>query len=101
MVKKEREISWAPKAIKQFNTAIEYIRQDSDQNADSVKEKILAKINKLSDETVTHRADEYKNNNDGRFRYFELLNYRVSYYVNADEVSIVRLRHVSKKPLYY
>ena len=100
-MKQERKITWAPRAIKQFNIAIEYIRRDSFQNADSVKEKILSKINRLSGVNVTHRTDPYKNNNDGHFRYFELLSYRVSYYENDDEIIIVRVRHVNMKPLNY
>jgi len=100
-VRQERKITWAPRAIKQFNAAIEYIRQDSFQNADSVKEKILSKIAQLSGTNITHRADPYKNNNDGHYRYFELLNYRISYYESEQEIIIVRLRHVSMKPLNY
>jgi len=39
-----REVTWAPRALKQFNDAIKFIRKDSDQNADVVKEKILSKV---------------------------------------------------------
>jgi len=97
----ERKIIWAPRAIKQFSTAIEYIRKESDQNADLVKEKILAKISYLSSRKTTHRKDVYRKNNDGHFHYFELMNYRISYYAGDDDVIILRIRHVSMKPLYY
>ncbi|MCD6011972.1 MAG: plasmid stabilization protein [Flavipsychrobacter sp.] len=63
------KITWASRALKQFNDAISYIREDSDQNADSVKEKILSKIGSLAEAPVVHRKDEYKRNNDGRFHY--------------------------------
>ena len=33
----KRKITWTRRAIKQFNAAIEYIQQESDQNADEVK----------------------------------------------------------------
>ena len=98
---KGRTINWAPRAIKQFNLAIAYIREDSVQNAELVKEKILSEIGKLTDTKVTHRTDPYKKNNDGHFHYFELLNYRISYHENKNEVFIVRVRHVSMKPLNY
>ena len=100
-MRQARKITWAPKAIKQFNAAIEYIRSDSPQNADSVKERILSKIERLADVNITHRIDPYKNNNDGHFHYFELLSYRISYYENEHEIIIARVRHVSMKPLNY
>ena len=69
-MKKAREISWAPVAAKQLNSAIEFIRKDSIQNADAVKEQILLAISKLSDPTFTHRTDPFKKNNDGHFHFF-------------------------------
>lgn len=96
-----RKISWAPRAIKQFNVAIEYIRSDSPQNADSVKERILSKIELLAEVNITHRIDPYRNNNDGHFHYFVLLSYRISYYQDEHEIIIVRVRHVKMKPLNY
>ena len=52
---KKRKITWTKAASVQFNAAINYIRQDSEQNADTVKEKILFKIAELSDDKVVHR----------------------------------------------
>jgi len=40
----KRKVSWSKRATLEFNAAIKYIRQDSEQNADKVKEKILDKI---------------------------------------------------------
>jgi len=53
----KRKVTWTKKATRQFNAAIEYIRRDSEQNADKVKKKILDKIQQLSNETVVHRKD--------------------------------------------
>lgn len=61
------KVTWTKRAARQFNAAIEYIRQDSDQNADKVKEKILIKINELSDRIAVHRKDPYKKNNYGNY----------------------------------
>jgi plasmid stabilization system protein ParE len=97
----DRKISWSPRATKQFNAAIAFIRQDSYQNADLVKEKIISKISSLKRNTVTHRKDSYRKNNDGHFYYFEIVNYPVSYYDNGNEIIIVRVRHVSMKPMKY
>lgn len=97
----KRKVTWTKRATRQFNAVIEYIRKDSDQNADKVKEKILAKINKLADEKIVHRKDPYKKNNDGNYLYFEILKYRIVYYAEPKEVFIIRVRHTSMEPKSY
>ena len=53
----KRKVIWSKQATFQFNIAIKYIRRDSAQNADKIREKILNKINELSDDKVVHRRD--------------------------------------------
>lgn len=53
----KRKVTWTKRATRQFNAAIEYIRQDPEQNANKVKEKILSKINELTDDKAVHRKD--------------------------------------------
>ena len=98
---KKRKITWTKAASVQFNTAINYIRQDSEQNADSVKEKILFKIAELSDNKVVHRKDPYKKDNDGKYLFFEVLKYRIVYYLEETEVFIIRIRHTKMDPKQY
>jgi plasmid stabilization system protein ParE len=97
----KRKVTWTKKAIVQFNAAIKHIRKDSDQNADKVKEKILSKIDQLSNDRITHRKDPYKKNNDGNYFYFEILKYRIVYYAQPKEVAIIRIRHTSMEPKKY
>ena len=97
----KRKVTWGKLAAREFNAAIKYIRKDSEQNADKVKEIILNKINGLADEKVVHRMDPYKKNNDGKFLYFELLRYRIVYYAASDEVIIIRIRHTKREPKKY
>ena len=97
----KRKVTWTKRATLQFNSAISLIRKDSDQNADKVKEKILDKINDLSDDIAVHRKDPYKKNNDGNYLYFEILKYRIAYYAELKEVFIIRIRHTSKEPKSY
>ena len=97
----ERKVTWTKQATHQFNKCIEYIRQESDQNADKVKEKILDKISELSNDRVIHRKDPYKKNNNGCYLYFEILKYRIVYYAKPKEVLIIRIRHTSMEPKQY
>lgn len=96
-----RKVTWTKRSIRQFNTAIEFIRKDSDQRADQVKAKILEKILQLSDVHIVHRVDPYKKNNDGTYLYFEVLRYRIVYHVKEDEAVIIRMRHTSMEPRKY
>lgn len=68
-----RKVTWTKSATNLFEKIIDYIRQDSEQNADKVKEKILKKINQLSDDGVMRRKDPYKKKNDGKYLFFEVL----------------------------
>ena len=97
----KRKVTWTKRATRQFNATIEYIRKDSGQNADKVKEALLNKINELSDTKAVHRKDPYKKNSDGNYLYFELLKYRIVYYAEPKEVFIIRIRHVGMEPKHY
>jgi len=96
-----RKVTWTKSATNQFEKIIDYIRQDSEQNADKVKEKILEKINQLSDDRVMHRKDPYKKNNVGKYLFFEVLKYRIVYYNAPKEIFIFRIRHISMEPKQY
>jgi len=97
----KRKIIWTKRATRQFNESIDYIRHESEQNADKVRKKILDKINELSDDTIVHRKDPYKKNNDGNYLYFEILKYRIVYYTTPKEVFIIRIRHTRMEPKQY
>ena len=55
----------------------------------------------LSDDTIVHRKDPYKKNNDGNYLYFEILKYRIVYYTTPKEVFIIRIRHTRMEPKQY
>lgn len=97
----KRKITWTKGALRQFKEAIDYIRRDSELQAEKVQQQLLEKIGQLSDDKVVHRQDPYKTNNDGRYLYFELLKYRVVYYAGPKEVFIIRVRHTSREPRKY
>ncbi|WP_114789496.1 type II toxin-antitoxin system RelE/ParE family toxin [Niabella yanshanensis] len=97
----KRKIKWDKKAFLYFKEAIRYIRQNSSQNADKIKQEILKKIEDLSFRPEVHAPDKYKINNSGCYRAFELYRYRIAYLVSATEIIIVRFRHTSQEPQSY
>ncbi len=68
-----RKISWDKLAAIYFSRSIGFICKESAQNAYKVKQEILQKISELASTPEIYPADKYKQNNDGSFRYFELL----------------------------
>ncbi len=101
MAIKKRKVTWTKQATRQFNAAIKFIREDSEQKAEKVRLTLLDKIIGLEDDRWVHRQDPHKRNNDGNYLYFEILRYRIVYYVTPNEVFIVRLRHTSMEPKKY
>jgi plasmid stabilization system protein ParE len=70
MVKK---VVWTAPAQKQLEKAYEYILERSYQNAEKVKEDILASTRKLAEQPEAHPPDKYRRDNNGSFRAYELL----------------------------
>lgn len=101
MVIKKRSVIWTKLATKQFNDAIKFIKEDSEQNAEKVKTTLLEKIIGLEDDRWVHRQDPHKRNNDGNYLYFEILRFRIVYYATPKEVFIIRLRHTGMEPKKY
>lgn len=98
---KKRKVTWTKQAFRQFNAAIQFIREDSALHAEKVREAILEKVLSLADDRWVHRQDPYKKNNDGNYLYFEILRYRIVYYVTPNEVFIIRVRHTRMEPKKY
>ena len=94
-------IKWNRHAINQLIKAIEYIEEDSLQNAEKVKNEILAAITSLANHPEKFPADKYKLNNDKSFRAFELHRYRISYRLWRNEIRIIRIRHTKRTPKSY
>lgn len=94
-------IVWNIKARNELKSIYKYILKDSYQNAVNVRQDIIATVLTLIDHPDKHKSDQYKTNNDGSWRAFEIHDYRISYRVTKSEIRIVRLRHTSRSPLQY
>lgn len=97
-----RNIIWRSAASLYLEKAIDFIRKDSDKNADIVAKAILNTIEKAAKFPEHFPPDKYKTNNAYHsFRAFEIYSFRVSYYYNDEILRIVRIRHTRQKPLTY
>lgn len=84
----DRKVAWAKVALQQFNAAIEYISEDSVQNAEKVMSEILEKIERLLSHPEMYPPDKYKLNNDGNYRAFECQRLRIAYYISVSEIRV-------------
>lgn len=88
-------------AKKSLQEAYHYIKNDSLQNAEKVKAKILSSIKELIKNPERHAPDKYRLNNDGSYRAYEIYKYRITYHVSAEEIHVIRIRHTRMNPLEY
>jgi plasmid stabilization system protein ParE len=94
-------IKWNKNALKQFDEALDYIKENSIQNANKVELDILTTIGKLLKTPELFGLDKFKIKNDGSFRAFEIHHYRISYRKINNEIRILRIRHTKMCPKPY
>ena len=101
MVRKKQKIFWDNEAKDNLKKALKYIKKESPQGANIVKNKIFETIRKILANPEMYEADKLKKDNDGSFRAFYAFNYRVAYRITNDSILILRFRHTSQEPLEY
>ena len=99
MVKVKPKIVIDNLAKVQLKKAYEYIRQDSPQNAEKVRAKILVSISKLAGKPTRHPKDKYRMNNDGSYRAYEIYKYRISYHTTPEQITVIMIRHTKMEPI--
>ncbi len=97
----KKKVVWDELARAALKVTYNHIRQDSVQQAEKVKQEIIATSRKLSDHPEMYPPDKYRKDKDVRFRSFEKYNYRISYFIAGDAIRVLRLRHVKQEPKEY
>jgi plasmid stabilization system protein ParE len=95
------EVRWSLTAQKQLQKAYKFILEDSLQNAEKVKQKILFSTRRLNEMPEMHPLDKYHLNNKGNFRAYEIYHYRIVYKITKAEIIITRIRHTKMEPKNY
>ncbi len=97
----KRKVIWPLIPRQQLRNAYNYVKNDSLQNAEKIRKSIIASTKSLSNHPLKHPLDKLRIDNDGTFRAYELLHYRISYRVTDTEIIVVRVRHASMEPSEY
>ena len=92
---------WSNQAKLQLQKAFNFIKENSLNNAEKVRDDIIDITINLAHHPEIYSLDKYKTLNDGSYRAFEIHRYRISYRVTSEAIRIVRMRHTSRSPLNY
>lgn len=92
MVSKVRKIIWAKNARLQLKEIISFIKKDSVQNAENVRNEIFNSTKQIPAHPTKFPVDKYKKNNKGNFRAYEIFHCRISYEITETQINIVRVR---------
>ena len=92
---------WSKRARIELQKAYLYIKLDSVQNAEMLRDDLIDLTIDLCNYPTKYPPDKFKKDNDGTWRAFEKRHYRVSYRIMPNEIRIVRLRHTSRSPLKF
>ena len=95
------EVIISNKAKGQLNKLYKYIRKDSYQNAEMVRNKIVESIMSLSIKWEQHPPDKYRKIRDVNYRAYEFLKYRITYHFIDNKILVTRIRHTKMNPLNY
>lgn len=95
------KVIWGKLALKQLQKSYLYIREESPQSADKVKDAIFKTAENLKNNPEIYPLDKYRKNNDGSVRAFELYSHRIAYQIRGKEIRILRVRHTRRSPFLY
>lgn len=97
-----RKLIWSKRATKSFLKILDFIEEDSIQNAQKISAEVLRIVNESIKHPEHHRRDKYKiENSNGSFRAFEIHSIRISFFYDAKILRVIRVRHTKRKPLNY
>lgn len=94
-------VKWSISAKKELQNIVDYIEDDSPQNARAVAFKIFEATFELPQNPLKYPVDKQKKINDGSYRAFELSSFRISYRIFPKSIYIIRVRHVKRSSLDY
>ncbi|WP_179374873.1 type II toxin-antitoxin system RelE/ParE family toxin [Winogradskyella wichelsiae] len=89
------KIVWRKLALLQLKEAFDYIKKDSLQSAENVRNAIFSATDNLKYNPEIYPLDKYRKNNDGTFRAFEIYSYRIAYQITKLEYFVFGIQNKS------
>jgi len=97
------KVIWDQNALNQLADIYAYILEDSYQNAETVKHKILGLTAGLAINPKRYKPDKLRLDSNPDFRALEVYKFRITFYINEDNmtVNVLRVRSIRQEPLPY
>jgi plasmid stabilization system protein ParE len=96
------EIKWSNRALNQFAEILDFIVENGfGQYAIELEDRIIDKLDALHKNQQLYPADRFKRNNNGSWYAFEVDEYRISYKQHKSHITVIRIRHTSRRPRIY
>lgn len=97
-----RVVVWDKIAFEQLSEIYNSLKTDKNSSfAARVKNTILKTITELINNPEIYEQDRFRLDNDGSYRAFEKLKFRVAYKITKTQIRILRVRHTSREPIQY
>lgn len=100
-LKRELPIEWDLNERERFKELIRDIKKRSESLAQRIKDKLKENLIIIKQNPQIFEADLLKEDNDGSFRKFSVIQIRVIYKIETDKIIIVRVRHSASEPKEY
>ena len=101
MEEERRLIVWNTSTLDRFADELERLASFSYAKAEQVEGAVLDCLQQAVDMPERYAKDQYKRNNPGHYRAFEIEDYRISYRHDKKQIRVLRVQHIRQKPLYY
>jgi plasmid stabilization system protein ParE len=92
------KIKWSLYAKRSLDLIVEYIKEDSPQNAKMVKQELLNLTGTLSDFPEKFPRDPIIPKTKGNFRFVSKWNFKIVYEITEHEIIILDIFHTAQNP---
>jgi toxin ParE1/3/4 len=92
------KIKWSVFAKKSLDTIVDYIKQDSPENAKMVKRTLINLVGTLNDFPEKYPLDPFIKAQKGNFRFISKWNFKIVYEITEVEIIIIDIFHTAQSP---
>lgn len=98
-LKRALPVVWDISEKERLKELIKSIKKRSVDLADRIREELRSDLQRIQQNPYIFEADPLKENNDGDFRKFNVLQLRITYKIDPDKIIILRVRHAASEPI--
>ncbi|OFX60566.1 MAG: hypothetical protein A2046_11345 [Bacteroidetes bacterium GWA2_30_7] len=92
------KIKWSLYAKNSLDIIVDYIKQDSPENAKMVKQTLINLVGTLSDFPDKYPLDPFIKAEKGNFRFISKWNFKIVYEITDVEIIIIDIFHTAQSP---